>query len=174
MTRVFDFLLALGGKWQSWTALIALCIALEAGALYYQIALMYYPCEQCIYTRVWIAGIALAALAGLALRRNAWAVRAILVLQILLTLGLGRVVWRLLAIEYGFAEFGDCNLYAQFPSWAPLDAWFPTMFRVQDVCGDTPEVLFGLSMADGLAATTVCLLAAFTLALVGSFRRSPV
>lgn len=170
MERILDALWSLGRSWQSWTALFAICVGLEAVALYYQEALFYFPCELCVYTRVWIAAMALVALAGLALRRKPWAVRAVLAGEILLSLGLAGVVWKLLALDYGFAPPGACKLEAQFPSWAPLDDWFPMMFRVQDSCGVTPDVLFGLSMADGLAAITVALLVAFTLGLVGSFR----
>ncbi|MEO0424242.1 MAG: disulfide bond formation protein B, partial [Pseudomonadota bacterium] len=57
----------------------------------------------------------------------------------------------------------------QFPQWAPLDEWLPMLFRVQATCGETPEVLFGLSMGDGLAAITLGWLVAFTAGLVGSF-----
>jgi disulfide bond formation protein DsbB len=171
MARQFDFVWHLGERWQSWAALLVLCFGLEAGALYYQHALMYYPCELCIYVRVWLAGIALVALAGLFLRKLLWPMRAMLMAGIALSIGLGQVVWKLLALDYGFAESGACSLYARFPQWAPLDQWFPTVFQVQATCGETPEVLFGLSMADGLAGVTVGLIVVLSLALIGSFRR---
>lgn len=159
----------LAQRWQSWAAVIAICVALEAGAVYYQEALMYFPCELCVYTRVWIAAIGLLAVVGLFVRTLRWPVRAVLVGEIALCLGLAGVVWKLLALDYGFADAGACNLYAQFPSWAPLDDWLPMLFRVQATCGETPEVLFGLSMGDGLAAVTLGWLVAFTAGLVGSF-----
>lgn len=159
----------LAQRWQSWALVIAICVALEAGAVYYQEALMYFPCELCVYTRVWIAAIALLALLGLLVRKRRWPTRAVLIGEIALCLGLAGVVWKLLALDYGFAEAGACNLYAQFPSWAPLDEWLPVLFRVQATCAETPEVLFGLSMGDGLAAITMAFLAAFGAGLIGSF-----
>lgn len=173
MARLMSALAHLAQRWQSWASVIAICVALEAGAVYYQQALLYFPCELCIYTRVWIAAIALLALVGLAVRMQPWAVRGVLVGQIALSVGLGGVVWKLLALDYGFAGAGACSLYARFPSWAPLDRWLPLLFEVQATCGETPEVLFGLSMADGLAAITVGFLVAFCAALVGSFALRP-
>ena len=164
-----EFWGSLGSRWQSWAAVVGICVALEAGAVYYQEALMYFPCELCIYTRVWIAAIALVALLGLVVRKQVWLMRAVLVAQIGLCLGLAGVVWKLIAIDYEFASDGACSLYPNFPSWAPLDQWFPMLFSVQASCGKTPEIVFGLSMADGLAGVTLGFLVAFTLALVGSF-----
>jgi disulfide bond formation protein DsbB len=169
MRRLLDFLLAMGTRWQAWAAVIAIGVGLEAGALYYQQALMYFPCELCIYTRVWLAGIALLAIVGLLVRRHVWPLRAVLAGELLLTMGLAGVVWKLLAIDYGFAGDGTCSLQARFPSWAPLDTWLPVMFRVQDTCGPTPEVLFGLTMGDGLAGVTAGFLLAFGAALFGTF-----
>jgi disulfide bond formation protein DsbB len=169
--RTFDFFCKLGERWQSWAALIAICVALEAGALYFQEARLQYPCELCIYTRVWLAAIALVALAGLALRNTRWPMRALLATELGLSVGLASVVWELLGLEYGFGGAGACSMFANFPSWAPLDEWLPMLFRIQGPCAATPEVVLGLSMADGLAVTTVGFLAAFTLALCGSFVR---
>jgi disulfide bond formation protein DsbB len=36
------------------------------------------------------------------------------------------------------------------PSWLALDSWFPAVFQVQTTCGYTPELLFGISMAEAL------------------------
>ncbi len=170
MARLMGFVASLAERWQSWASVVVICIALEAGAVFYQQALMFFPCELCVYTRVWIAAMGLLAVVGLLLRKHAWLVRGVLLAEIGLCLGLGGVVWKLLAIDYGFAGVGACNLYANFPSWAPLDEWLPVLFRVQATCGETPEVLFGLSMADGLAGVTAGFLIAFVLALFGSFR----
>lgn len=173
MGRVLETAGSLGSRWQSWAAVAVICFALEAGALYYQQSLLYFPCELCIYARVWLAAIGLVALAGLVLRHAVWWMRALILVEIALVLGLGRTVWKLLAIDYGFAGVGACSLYARFPEWAPLDLWFPAMFRVQGPCGETPEVVLGLSMADGLAVTTLGFLLAFAIALAGSFVRPP-
>jgi disulfide bond formation protein DsbB len=168
MARTLEFFGALGRHWQAWAAVILICIGLEAGALYFQLERMQFPCELCIYTRVWIAAIALTAAAGLMLRNTVWPARLAIAVELILSIGLATVVYELLALEYGFAAFGACSIYPNFPSWAPLDQWLPVLFKVQGPCAATPEVLFGLSMADGLAGITAAFIASFALALVGS------
>jgi disulfide bond formation protein DsbB len=164
-----NFIWKLGSKWQSWAALIAVCVGLEAGAVYFQEARMQFPCELCIYTRVWLAAIALVAVPGLLLRKTLWPMRGLLVVELGLTIGLGTVVWELLALEHGWAGAGACSMFPNFPSWAPLDEWFPTLFRVQGPCMATPVVALGLTMADGLTGVTLGFLVALGLALIGSF-----
>lgn len=159
----------LGSRWHSWAALIAVCLGLEAGAVYFQEAKMQFPCELCIYTRVWLAAIALVAVPGLLLRKTLWPMRALLVVEIGLTIGLGTVVWKLLALENGWAGAGTCSMFPNFPSWAPLDQWIPILFQVQGPCMRTPEVVLGFSMAEGLTGVTIGFLAALLLALWGSF-----
>lgn len=172
MARGLDLIWTLGEKWQSWLAVVLISTGLVAGAVYSQQTQMQYPCELCIYTRVWLVAIALVALAGLALRRVLHARRVLIAAELVLSVGLAQVVWELLALEYGFAGAGACSMIANFPSWAPLDEWLPALFQVQGPCAATPEVVLGLSMADGLAVVTVCFIAAFAFALVGSFRRT--
>lgn len=169
MARALEFFASLAGRWQAWLAVFLIAVALEAGALYFQHAKLQFPCELCIYTRVWIAAIALAALAGLALRNTIWPARLLIAVELVLSIGLATVVWQLLALEYGFAAIGECSIYPDFPTWAPLDLWLPALFEVQGPCAKTPTVLFGLSMADGLAAITAGFIASFALALIGQF-----
>ncbi|WP_075187268.1 disulfide bond formation protein B [Teredinibacter haidensis] len=170
MEKQFSFIWTLGEKWQAWLAVIVICFGLEAGAVFFQEVLMYYPCELCIYTRVWMTFMVLFAFIGLAVRKRLWPMRVIIIIETGLTVGLMAVVWALLAIEYGWEKNGACSLVANFPTWARLDEWLPTLFMVQDSCGKTPLVIFNLSMADGLAITSTCFLITFLCALYGSFR----
>jgi Disulfide bond formation protein DsbB len=169
--KLADFFSTLGEKWQSWAAIIFICIGLEAGAVFFQEVLMYYPCELCIYTRVWMSAMVLVALLALAFRKKLWPMRFFVAVELCLAVGLAAVVWELLAIEYGLNTNGACNLVANFPSWARLDEWLPTLFLVQDSCGKTPLVLGPLSMADGLAGISVGFIAVLSLTLSYSFKR---
>ena len=102
--------------------------------------------------------------------------RALLAVELGLTIGLATVTWKLMALENGWAGAGVCSMFPNFPSWAPLDEWLPIMFRVQGPCMATPEVMLGLSMADGLSGVTIGFFVALALALCGSFvsaRRAP-
>jgi disulfide bond formation protein DsbB len=69
--------------------------------------------------------------------------------------------WQLLGTERGWI-FGSCNMDAGLPAWFALDRWFPAVFEVKDACGYTPELLFGVTMAEALLlfSLTLTLLAA--------------
>jgi disulfide bond formation protein DsbB len=41
------------------------------------------------------------------------------------------------------------------PDWFALDVWFPKLFKVWEPCGYTPELLFGITMAEGLLVFSV-------------------
>lgn len=170
MARLADTIWNLGRSWQAWLAVILICVGLEGGAVYFQLAQMQFPCELCIYTRVWLAAIGIVAVAGLVLRQTGWPIRILIAAELALSLGLAGVVWDLLSLEYGFGGAGACSMFPDFPSWAPLDQWMPVLFQVQGPCAATPEVVLGLSMADGLAGVSVGFIAAFALALIGNLR----
>jgi disulfide bond formation protein DsbB len=163
--RALEFFGGLSRRWQAWAAVIGVSAGLLGGALYFQEVERDYPCELCIYTRVWIVAIALVAVAGLALRKTVWPLRLIVAAELLLSVGLATAVWDLLGLEYGFGAPGACGRYPDFWPWAPLDQWLPVLFEVQGPCMATPTVLFGLSMADGLAVITSLFIASFALAL---------
>ena len=44
------------------------------------------------------------------------------------------------------------------PSWFAIDVWFPQLFKVQTSCGYTPELLFGITMAEALIVSSALLL----------------
>lgn len=155
-----------------WITVIIICIGLEGGALYFQEVIGLYPCELCIHTRVWLTGIALVCLLALFVRGYTWPRRIGLFALLALTLGLSRTTWQLMALDYGWGYESDCGLVSVFPSWAPFDEWLPILFRVQDACSATPEVAFGLSMADGLTGVCLGFLACFGIALYGDFKRA--
>lgn len=152
--------------WWFWAAIAGLCLALEAGALYYQHVLDYAPCELCIYVRVWLAGIILICLLALYLRRSQPGALLCALAGLGLSVGLGMETYDLLKVEYNFGGGSFCRFLANFPTWAPLDEWFPSLFAVRSTCMATPEVLFGISMADALAVVSVVLVVAFALALL--------
>jgi len=170
LSRLLSLLFGLGSRRASWAAIVAICVALDAAAVWFQVNRLQFPCELCIYTRVWIAAIALVGVAGFFLCRQLWPLRILLVAELGLVLGLAGVVRELLGLEYGFGGPGVCSMFPNFPAWAPLDQWWPTLFSVQGPCAATPKVLFGLSMADGLAGVTVGFVVALGFALAGSFR----
>ena len=64
-------------------------------------------------------------------------------------LGLGERAWFLYQLENGIGN-GSCEFQLGMPDWFAIDQWFPSLFEVRNLCSFTPEMLFGLSMAEGL------------------------
>lgn len=153
-----------------WLAIIGVCVALEGGALFYQHVLEIYPCELCIYVRVWIAGIFLLAIAGLLLKRSTLGGLIACTSGLVLSLGLATETYNLMVVEYNWGGGGACSFFPNFPEWAPLDQWIPFLFQVQEVCKATPEIIFGISMADSLAIVSLALIVIFAVSIVGSAR----
>ena len=142
-----------------WLALILLGVSLESLALFYQYVLEYWPCVLCIHVRIWVLGLVAAALTGLMLRRRRTGRGIGHLLVFVISVGLLERSWKLIAIERGFAVDGECNFDAGLPEWFALDQWFPAMFKVWEACGYTPELLFGVTMAEALLVLSIALVA---------------
>jgi len=136
------------GAWY-WLAILATGLSLEAVALYYQYALDYYPCVLCIHVRIWVLGFVLAAMLALFVRSFRYLRTLMHGLTVVLSLGLLERAWMLLGIERGTVE-GSCSFDSGLPAWFALDQWFPALFKVWEACGYTPELLFGITMAESL------------------------
>ena len=163
-----------------WSGVFLICIVLEGGALFYQHVLglnedgakvFYQPCELCIYTRVWIALIAIFALVALATVQFKWIRRGLLFIQTVLVLGLCNEVFNLLKVEYQFGDGGSCKFMPNFYSWAPLDEWIPHMFQVREMCQATPKVLGPISMVHGLTLVCFVLLVSFIVSAFQEFKK---
>ena len=63
--------------------------------------------------------------------------------------GLFERSYMLLGTERG-TVMASCNFDLGLPSWLAFDKWLPAVFEVQASCGYTPELLFGITMAEGL------------------------
>lgn len=146
-----------------WLGLLLLALTMEGVALFYQYQWDYAPCVLCIHVRVLLLGIMV--LAALVLLSGRWryGVGAGHLLLVLLMGGMLERSWQLLATERGWI-FGSCNMDAGLPDWFALDRWFPRVFEVKEACGYTPELLFGITMAEALLLfSAVMLLWAFVL-----------
>lgn len=142
---------SIGSSAGYWLALFMLGFLMEGTALFYQYVLNYYPCVLCIHVRIWVAGIMLLALLGLVVRKNRFLRTGSHALSVVMMAGLLERSWMLLGTERGFVE-GSCDFDLGLPAWLALDVWFPGIFKVWEACGYTPELLFGVSMAEGLMA----------------------
>lgn len=171
MKKITSILCYSADKWWFWALTVAVCVGLEAWALYFQVVLDYFPCELCIYTRLWLSMIALVGFFGLFLHRSVIARKALLVLLLLATAGLSYITFRVMGVDYGFGPPTACTIESVFPDWLRLDHVFPLLFEVLDSCQASPIVVWGLSMADGLTGVSLGFLTVFTCSLVGEFKR---
>ena len=145
-----------------WLVLALLALMLEATALFYQYALNYYPCVLCIHVRIWVMFIFIISLLALKLRQNRFGLVSMHLLMTVCWAGMLERSYQLLGTERGFVE-GSCSMKSGLPSWFALDEWFPLVFQVQDACGYTPKLFFGITMAEALIVLSFVL---FVLSLV--------
>ena len=165
---MFKKLAIIGKSAWYWLALVLIGLLFEGIALFYQHVLDELPCVLCIHVRLLVLAVILVALAALFLRHFKWP-------NVLDDEGSLRRFrfpsersYQLLGTERGFT-FSDCGLDLGLPDWLALESWFPPVFKVQTSCGYTPELLFGITMAEALivmSAVFVLISLVLTLAAV--------
>ena len=141
--------------WQSlslrsfWWAMLTLGGGMFAAALYWQYALGEDPCQVCIQARLWVVAIALIGALMLILPDTTGTRLGGLTLLFISSMGLGERSYYLYEIE-NFRGDGSCQFTLGMPDWFAVDRWMPWLFEVRNLCSFTPEMLFGLSMAETL------------------------
>ena len=155
----------LQSRWY-WLALALFGIALLGVALYYQYALGDEPCQVCIHARLWVAAFTLVALIVLVTPQTS-PLRVVGNVGVLIaSAGLFERSRYLYRLENGIGD-GSCQFQLGMPDWFAVDRWMPWLFEVRNLCSFTPEMLFGLSMAETLmgVGVGVCLVAVWTVAM---------
>lgn len=132
-----------------WLILASASLTMLVIALYYQYALGEEPCQVCIQARLWVFALLLLSMAIATLPENRHLRLAGNLLALTCTVGLGERAWFLYQLENGIGN-GSCEFQLGMPDWFAIDQWFPSLFEVRNLCSFTPEMLFGLSMAEGL------------------------
>lgn len=153
-----------GSSWY-WLGIILFALAMEGVALVYQYAWDYYPCVHCIHVRLWLLGMIAVGLPALWLRKNGWLNALLHAVNGGLMYGMLQTSLQLLGTERG-TIFGSCAMDAGLPSWFALDQWFPAVFGVKEACSYTPELLFGVTMAEALVVVSAGLMAISLLMMV--------
>ncbi|SHG81387.1 disulfide bond formation protein DsbB [Ferrimonas marina] len=151
----------------AWALLLLSAIGLFIAALVFQYALNLEPCLYCIYIRVAVVALALAALVGLLAPRNpavagvgflGWAISAGWGLQLSLTL---------VEKQAGTQPTGlfgpSCDYIPNFPSWMPLHQWLPSLFEPRGQCGDEAWQWLGITMAEWMVVVFVIYLVMWAL-----------
>ncbi|SFG59755.1 disulfide bond formation protein B [Neptunomonas qingdaonensis] len=146
---MFSTLACINRSCYFWIAMIVTCLCMESIALYYQYALDYGPCVLCVQIRAWVLGLLVVSVFGLLVRKNKLTLMIANLITLFFAAGMLERSYTTLGIERGFIE-GSCTLNSGFPSWLALDKWLPSVFEPWEACGYTPELLFGVTMAEGL------------------------
>jgi disulfide bond formation protein DsbB len=143
-----------------WWAIFALGSSLLIAALYWQYVLGDDPCQVCIQARLWAVGMGLVGALMLTLPDTLLYRLAGFASTLLTGAGMGERAFYLYEIE-NFRGDGSCEFTLGMPSWFAVDQWFPALFEVRNICSYTPEIAFGVSMAEALIgiAAVVCVLA---------------
>lgn len=153
-----------------WLTYIVVVLALLAVALYFQFVREELPCLMCIQVRLLVSLLLIVACAGLLSRHNR-AVNSIAHLSVvLIAAGLTERSYQLLGTERGFV-FGDCGFDLGLPGWFAIEDWLPWLYRVETSCGYTPEILFGITIAESLMVLSVLLLLLSSGVFLASFVR---
>ena len=153
-----------------WLALAILGLSFITVALFYQYVLEEMPCVLCIQVRILMLCITIVALFAFVLN-NRWSRQISHILTVVIAASLLDRSYQLLGTERGFV-FGDCGFDLGLPAWLPLDTWFPALLRVESSCGYTPELVFGITMAEALIVfSAVFMLTSITLTIVSFVRQ---
>lgn len=157
MQQILSLLGKLPAQPYYWLALILGGCSLIGVALYFQYGLDELPCVMCIQVRLLVILMIISALPGLLKPNNRTVTSISLLLTTLVAAGLTERSYQLLGTERGFV-FSDCGFSLGLPSWLALEDWFPALFRIETSCGYTPELFFGITMAEALMVMSVLLL----------------
>jgi len=142
-----------------WLILTAAGFTMLATALFFQYGLDELPCVLCIQVRLWVSLLVLISLLGF-YTRNARGYNIFANLSVVaIAIALAERSYQLLGTERGFL-FGDCGFSLGLPSWFAIDDWLPWLYRIETSCGYTPEIAFGITMAEALIVLSVLLLVA--------------
>ncbi len=146
---MFRNMAVIGKSLYYWLMLALLGVTFEIVALYYQYVLDELPCVLCIHVRLLMLALILVSLVAVFIRGLQWLNATAHLLTVLVAAVLLERSWQLLGTERGFT-FSDCGMDLGLPSWLAVDSWFPAIFQVHTSCGYTPELLFGITMAEVL------------------------
>lgn len=155
-----------------WLLLAGVALLLDGAALFLQHGLQVEPCNECIYVRTGVLGIALAGLIGaLAPRRTAMRLTA-------LGLWLGALGWScyrvllLLEMEQVVRAGGEasCKRFKGFPDWLQLDSWLPAVFEPRAMCGAVSWTFLGQSVTFWSAVALAGIAIAAALAVLAQLR----
>jgi disulfide bond formation protein DsbB len=153
-----------------WLVYIVGGLTFLAVALFFQYPLDKPPCAMCIQVRLWFSLFVIVSIAGLLIRGNRILNTVANLSTVLIAVGVAERAYMLLGTERGFI-FSDCGFDLGLPAWLAVDEWLPSMYRVETLCGYTPELFFGITMAEMLIAVSALLVLVTSAVFIASIVR---
>lgn len=152
-----------------WLFIFILTSASMGVALFYQYAMAWDPCVICIHIRVYMLGLMALSLLMIFLSRFKFIRLLGFIAQSALAIPLFLTCRELYRIEVGLQQAG-CMFNAGLPAWFDLEVWLPSIFEVRSACGDSPVLLFDITMAEALyVGSAIAMLGAVLLSLLSIF-----
>jgi len=170
LTQIVDRLNRISHSLWYWLIYIVGGITLLAVALYHQYMLDELPCVLCIQIRLWVSFMIIVGLLGLIVRETGLLNSMAHLLLVLTAVGMTERSYMLLGTEKGFV-FADCSFSLGLPGWFAIDKWLPAVYQIETSCGYTPELIFGITMAESLMLMSVLMLIISSGVALGSFFR---
>ncbi len=155
--NIIDHLKNLSSSRWYWLFYIAGSVSLLAAALYFQFVHEELPCVMCIQVRLLLSLLILVSIAAVLFHAKRTINIAAHLSTIMIFAGLTERSYMLLGTERGFV-FADCGFSLGLPTWFAVEDWLPWLYRVETSCGYTPEVIFGITMAEALMVMSVLFL----------------
>lgn len=155
----------------SWFLLFLSGIGFESTALYFQHGLKLAPCTLCIYQRLTLIGILVAGLIGFL------APRSLLVRLIALSLWLYsafegfNLAYLQARLQFAPSFSDSCSIGVEFPTWLPLDSWFPNVFSAYGYCADKLWSFLTIEMSQWMIIIFSCYFIVGVIILVAQFFR---
>ncbi|CAH7340878.1 Disulfide bond formation protein B [Vibrio chagasii] len=171
--KIYKHLLKFSHSWVSWALMLVVVNCLLTSSMYFQHVVGLSPCINCIYERMCLIGLALTALAGLALHKSVY-FRGLVMFSWLLNSGVGlKIATEHHLLQVSPSPFSMCTTKLAFSDKVPLDVWMPSVFKAFGSCSDSVWsfmevsmvqwiiVIFGVSAIMALIFTLVDLIAMF-------------
>lgn len=130
---------------KAWLLLAISACVLEAIALYFQHGMGLRPCVLCIYERMAISAILAAGLIAAIAPSRAFHCMAFILWLYSSWQGL-KLTWEHTRLQLYPSPFDSCDFAVNFPSWLPLNRWFPAVFEAYGDCSQKQWSLLNIEM----------------------------
>ncbi|AKH89365.1 disulfide bond formation protein DsbB [Edwardsiella tarda] len=152
----------------AWLLMALTALLLELTALYFQHVMLLKPCVMCIYERCALFGILGAGLLGAVAPQTPLRWAALLLWLYSGYRGL-ELAWQHTMIQLHPSPFTTCDFFVSFPTWLPLDKWFPAIFFANGDCAERQWQFLTLEMPQWLVGIFAAYLLVALLVLLAQF-----